>query len=215
MPRCLALDLVGHPIRIYLWPRRVCTAALVGRMVPTGGTPKVLLFPSHALPRANSQRRRSARRAATAPRLFLCQQITSFFPTLYSVRSARHALHPTHLTSANTVAQPFARCPGRTRHLHFRKSSVLPQSVRAELISLVNCTLERSYACRPSLITYILGARAEFTSANAAFAFTAHSTASTALPNSARTLSPAVFAMRPLCSAMTLSRIARALREPL
>jgi len=37
-------------------------------------------------------------------------------------------------------------------------------------------------------------------SAKALCASTAHCTASTALPNSARTLSPAVFAMRPLCS---------------
>jgi hypothetical protein len=46
-------------------------------------------------------------------------------------------------------------------------------------------------------------------------ASTAHCTASTALPNSARTLSPAVFAMRPLCSPMILSKIARRSVSPL
>jgi len=38
--------------------------------------------------------------------------------TLCSARAARHALHRTHLASANTLAQPFARCPGCARHLH-------------------------------------------------------------------------------------------------
>src|SRR5437588_13087601 len=51
--------------------------------------------------------------------------------------------------------------------------------------------------------------RLAFVSAMAACASTAHCTAFTALPNSARTLSPAVLAMRPLWSAMALSRIAR------
>ena len=48
-----------------------------------------------------------------------------------------------------------------------------------------------------------------FASAKAVCASTAHCTSSTVLPNSASTLSPAVLAMRPLWSAMSLSRIAR------
>lgn len=48
------------------------------------------------------------------------------------------------------------------------------------------------------------GARPEFAATKAACASTAHCTTSTALPNSARTLSPAVFAMRPPCSKMNL-----------
>jgi hypothetical protein len=45
-------------------------------------------------------------------------------------------------------------------------------------------------------IDVAVGCDPEFVSAKAVCAFTAHCTASTALPNSARTLSPAVFAMR-------------------